>query len=92
MPLAGSCGKDARWGKISPDTLPARPHSSTRAPRYSAPPWSAAHRPNGESFSVNVCFDIASFRRSRLTAIISENEPSVTTRRCPGGEFDSEPR
>lgn len=72
--------KDALLGQNIAGYLPALAQvpSHQSAPLFRTTMECSALRPNGESFTANVCFSTYAFSGSpRLTAVISENEPSV---------------
>ena len=72
--------KDALLGQNIAGYLPALAQvpSDQSAPLFRTTMECSALRPNGESFTANVCFSTYVFSGApRLTAIISENEPSV---------------
>jgi PAS domain S-box-containing protein len=73
--------KDALLGQNIGGYLPALGHipSDSSAPVFRTTMECDAQRPNGESFTVNVCFSTYVFSgEPRLTAIVSENEPAVS--------------
>ena len=73
--------KDALLGRNIGDYVEALarvPFTGT-APLFRTTMECTARRPNGESFSANVCFSSYVFSAEpRLTAVITENEPSVS--------------
>jgi two-component system sensor kinase FixL len=72
--------KDALLGQNIAGFLPALAQvpSDQSAPTFRTTMECNAIRPSGESFTANVCFSTYAFLGApRLTAIISENEPSV---------------
>jgi PAS domain S-box-containing protein len=81
--------KDALLGQNIAGYLPALAQvpSDQSAPLFRTTMECSALRPNGESFSANVCFSTYVFSGApRLTAIISENEPSVIDSEDPQAE------
>jgi len=72
--------KDALLGQNIAGYLPAlaRVPSNQSAPLFRTTMECTASRPTGESFTANVCFSTYIFSGApRLTAVITENEPSV---------------